>query len=155
MEHEGVVVKQGENRIKVKNAAYVAYNRVRETLGASERNVMELILSEKDDDVVPFLPEEIVKNLVKLKAGVQVAIKQHDDNYQVALAEANKILPGDKKTFAILVTKNKELWSSPFFSMFDGKADNMKDFIQKNRKDGTWANGFLDKFLDLAKRASA
>jgi hypothetical protein len=152
MEHEGVVVRQGENRIKVKNPAYVAYNRVRETLGASPRNVMSLILSEKDDDVVPFLPEEIVKNLQVLKAGVQVVIKQHDDNYLAAVAEAAKTAPGDKKTFAVLVTKDKRLWSSPFFSMFDGKSANMRDFIQKNRqKDGDWSNGFLDKMLELAK----
>jgi hypothetical protein len=153
MEHEGVVVRLGEARVKVKNAAYVAYNRVRETLGASERNVMELILSEKDDDVIPFLPEEIVKNLLKLKAGINVAIKQHDDNYQAALAEASKTAPGDKKTFAILVTKDKTLWSSPFFSMFDGKSANMRDFIQKSRKEGSWANGFLDKMLEMAKHS--
>jgi hypothetical protein len=27
----------------------------------------------------------------------------------------------------------------------------MKDFIAKNRKDGTWGNSFLDKFLEIAK----
>ena len=153
MEHEGVVVRDGQfNRIKVKNAAYVAYNKVRDALGTSERNCVELILSEKDDDVIPMLPEEIVKNLQKLKVGVQTVIKSHDEAYQLAKAEADKILPGDKKTFAILVTKNKELWTAPFFQMFEGKASNMKDFILKNRKDGTWGNSFLDKMLELAKR---
>lgn len=153
MEHEGVVVRDGNfNRIKVKNAAYVAYNKVRDALGTSERNCVELILSEKDDDVIPMLPEEIVTNLQKLKVGVQSAIRLHDDAYQSAKAEADKIMPGDKKTFAILVTKNKELWTAPFFQMFDGKATNMKDFILKNRKDGTWGNSFLDKMLELAKR---
>lgn len=154
MEHEGVVVRDSQfNRIKVKNAAYVAYNRVRETLGASERNCMELILAEKDDDVAPFLPEEIVKNLQKLKLGIQIAIKRYDDTYQVAREAANMVAPNDKKTFAVLVTKNKELWSSPFFSMFDGKSVNMKDFIQKNRKDGSWGNGFLDKMLEISKQS--
>lgn len=155
MEHEGVVVRDSQfNRIKVKNAAYVAYNKVRDALGTSERNCLEIILQEKDDDVIPFLPEEIVKNLLKIKAGLQVVIKQHDDNYLAAKAQADAILPGDKKTFAILVTKNKELWTSPFFSIFDGKATNMKDFIQKNRKEGTWSNGFLDKLLELSKNST-
>lgn len=153
MEHEGVVVRDGKfNRIKVKNAAYVAYNKVRDALATSPRNIVELILSEKDDDVVPFLPEEIVKNLQSIKVGVQKVIREHDEAYQVAKAEADKILPGDKKTFAILVTKDKELWTAPFFQIFDGKASNMKDFISKNRKDGTWGNSFLDKMLELAKR---
>ena len=157
MEHEGVVVRDSKfNRIKVKNAAYVAYNKVRDALGTSERNCVELILTEKDDDVVPMLPEEIVKNLQKIKVGIQATIKKHDEAYLAAKAEADSIMAGDKKTFAILVTKNKELWTAPFFQMFDGKAMNMKDFIMKSRsKDGTWGNSFLDKMLELSKNYSA
>lgn len=152
MEHEGVVVRDSQfNRIKVKNALYVAYNKVRDTLATSERNCVELILAEKDDDVIPMLPEEIVKNLKKIKAGVQIAIKKHDEAYQLAKSEADAILPGDKKTFAILITKNKDLWTAPFFQMFDGKASSMKDFIMKSKKDGTWSNSFLDKLLEIAK----
>lgn len=152
MEHEGVVVRDGQfNRIKVKNAAYVAYNKVRDALATSPRNMVELILTEKDDDVAPMLPEEIVKNLQVIKVGVQKTIKEHDAAYLVAKAEADRINPGDKKTFAILVTQNKALWTAPFFQMFDGKASSMKDFIMKSRsKDGTWGNSFLDKMLDLA-----
>lgn len=151
MEHEGVVVKVGEARIKVKSPAYVAYNKVRDSLASSPRNIVELILSEKDDDVIPMLPEEIVKNLQMIKSGIQLAIREHDEAYQIAKAEADKILLGDKKTFAILVTKDKGLWTAPFFQIFDGKATNMKDFITKNRKDGTWGNSFLDKMLELSK----
>lgn len=152
MEHEGVVVRDSKfNRIKIKNAAYVAYNRVRDTLGTSERNCLEIILQEKDDDVIPFLPEEIVNNLIKIKNNLQLVLKKYDDIYLAAKAQADATMPGDKKTFAIIVTKDKELWSAPFFQIFDGKAINMKDFITKNRKDGTWGNGFLDKLLDLSK----
>jgi hypothetical protein len=152
MEHEGVVVRDSNfNRIKVKNAAYVAYNKVRDALGTSERNCMELILAEKDDDVIPMLPEEIVKNLLKIKAGLQLVIRLYDDSYLAAKAEADAINLGDKKTFAILVTKNNKLWHAPFFQMFSGKAQNMKDFIAKSRKDGTWGDSFLDKLLELSK----
>lgn len=155
MEHEGVVIRDGDfNRRKLKNAAYVAYNKVRDALGTSERNCVELILTEKDDDVVPMLPEEIVKNLHKIKMGLQVAFKRYDEHYLDAKAQADAILPGDKKTFAILVTKNKDWWHSPFFSMFEGKAANMKDFILKNRKDGSWGNSFLDKMLELSNKFS-
>ena len=151
MEHEGVVVRDGNfNRIKVKNAAYVAYNKVRDTLATSSRNCVELILAEKDDDVVSFLPEEIVKNLLKIKEGVQQAIKLYDEAYQQAIKEANAINPGDKKTFAILVTQNKKLWSAPFFHMFGGKSSSMKDFIAKNKKGGSWPDGFLDKILEIS-----
>ena len=152
MEHEGVVVRDAQfNRIKVKNAAYVAYNRVRDTLGTSERNCLEIVLQEKDDDVISFLPEEIVKNLLRIKAGLQVLIKKYDETYQVAFTAANAVAPGDKKTFAISITKNKDLWTAPFFQMFDGKAISMKDFIAKSRKDGTWSNSLLDKLLEIIK----
>jgi hypothetical protein len=152
MEHEGVVVRDANfNRIKVKNAAYVAYNKVRDALGTSERNCMELILAEKDDDVIPMLPEEIVKNLLKIKLGLQVALKLYDDHYVAVKAEADSVNLGDKKTFAILVTQNKNMWHAPFFQMFSGKAQNMKDFIAKSRKDGTWGDSFLDKILELSK----
>lgn len=151
MEHEGVVVRDSNfNRIKVKNASYVAYNKVRDSLGNSERNCLEWILAEKEDDVIPFLPEEIVKNVLRIKEGTQRVIKMHDEAYLEAKAMADASNPGDKKTFAILVTKNKKLWTAPFFQMFDGKADNMKDFIKKNRdKSGTWSNSFLDKILEM------
>jgi T4 RnlA family RNA ligase len=154
MEHEGVVVRDGQfNRIKVKNAAYVAYNKVRDQLATSERNIVELILQEKDDDVIPMLPEEIVKNLQKIKIGMQAAIKKYDEAYLAAKAQADATNPGDKKTFAILVTKDKSMWNAPFFQIFDGKASGMKDFILKNRKDGSWGDSFLDRILDLAKRS--
>lgn len=152
MEHEGVVVRDSKyNRIKVKNAAYVAASKIRESLATSPRNCLELILLGKDDDAASFLPEEMVNNLLKIKAGFQRVIKQYDEAYAAAKAQADVTLPGDKKTFALLVTKNKTVWSAPFFQMFDGKANNMKDFIAKNRKDGTWGNNFLDKLLELSK----
>lgn len=155
MEHEGVVVRDGKfNRLKVKNAQYIAYNKVRDSLATSPRNMVELILAEKDDDVVSFLPEEIVKNLQKIKIGIQMAIRRHDDAYQMAKQAANMIAPDDKKTFAILITKSKDLWTAPLFNMFDNKSINMRDFIQKNRKEGTWGNSFLDKVLEIAKRCN-
>ena len=45
-EHEGVVVRDSNfNRIKVKNAAYVVASKMRDTLSASPRNCLEIILT--------------------------------------------------------------------------------------------------------------
>lgn len=151
-EHEGVVVRDSNfNRIKIKNAAYVAFSKIRDVLSTSERNCMELILLEKEDDSIPFLPREIVDNLLKIKSGLQATIKLYDDVYLAMKAEADAINLGDKKTFALLVTQNKKIWQTPLFQIFSGKAKNMKDFIAKNRKDGTWGDSFLDKLLELSK----
>lgn len=150
LEHEGVVVRDVDyNRIKVKNASYVAYNKARDSLGTSDRNCLELVLLEKDDDVIPVLPQEIVDNLNKIKNGVQKMLIDYDNLYKESVKLANEINPGDKKAFALLVTKNKNTWSAPMFQMFAGKANNMKDFINKSKKDGTWSNSFLDKILEL------
>lgn len=156
MEHEGVVVRQGENRIKVKNPAYVAYNKVRDAMASSERNMVELILSEKDDDVIPMLPEELVKNLQKIKLNVQEVIKNHDYLYNKIITFMQLSQLSDKKSFALAVQEmskahNGKLWTAPFFQMFDGKASSMKDFIQKSKKEGSWGDSFLDKFLDLSE----
>lgn len=155
MEHEGIVVRDSNfNRIKVKNATYVAYNKVRDTLATSERNCLEIILAEKDDDVISFLPEEIAKNLLKIKDQLQILIKRYDDSYSMFKLTADTVNPGDKKTFALLVgeaAKINKYWTAPFFQMFAGKALNMRDFIQQNRKDGTWSNSFLDKLLEISK----
>lgn len=155
IEYEGVVVRDKDfNRLKLKNAAYTAFNRARDILGASDRNCLELILAEKDDDVLQVLPPEIVKNLLKIKSNIKDVLNRYDMAYQLIKNEADKINPGDKKTFAKLVVANPSLWHAPFFQIFDGKASGMKDFIAKNRKDGTWANSFLDKLLEISIRAT-
>jgi hypothetical protein len=162
MEHEGVVVRDSNfNRIKVKNAAYVAHNKLRDTLGTSERNCLELILLEKDDDVISMLPEEIVNNLLKIKKNLKFAITMYDYHYNMMLASAlydvqlhtPDVRMPDKKTFALTLQKfsHLKLWSAPYFQRFDGKNSGMREFINQNRKDGTWSDSFLDKLLSIAK----
>jgi len=164
MEHEGVVVRDSKfNRIKVKNAAYVAYNKLNDKLGSSERNCMQFILLEKDDDVASFLPADIVNNMQQLKEGLQKSIHEHDLVYDIAKTVVDVANPGSKKEFALAVQKavehgktiNRVIWTAPFFAMWDGKASSMKDFIQKNRKNGEWGDSFLDKLLEMSKHHSA
>jgi len=151
LEHEGVVVRDSNfNRIKVKNANYVAYSKVRDSLGHSERNCMELILLGKDDDVASFLPEEIVQNLTQLKTKLNALIRHYDEIYQSVAKEAT-----DRKSFALLIAKNKELWGAPFFQIYAQKCSDVRDFIEKNKKNGSYSDGFLDKLLNLTKSFSA
>jgi hypothetical protein len=155
LEHEGVVVLDSNfNRIKVKNANYVAFNKARDILGSSERNCLELILSEKDDDVVAALPQEIVDNLLRIKTNVVKMFKDYDLHYHNVLTEANTTNFGDKKTFAITLQSKKDLWQTPFFHMYAGKSRNMKDFIVKSRKEGTWTNSLLDNILEISQKYS-
>jgi hypothetical protein len=155
LQHEGVVILDSNfNRIKVKNASYVAFSKLRDTLGTSDRNCLELILSEKDDDVIVALPQEITDNLLKIKSNVVKMFKDYDLQYQSILAQANNINPNDKKTFAITLQKHKELWQTPFFHMYSGKSSNIKEFIAKSRKEGSWTNSLLDNILEISEKYS-
>lgn len=150
LEHEGVVVKDSKfNRIKIKNAAYVASSKFKDAC-TSLRNRLEIILLEKDDDVMSFVPEEIAKELVSLKNKVKKLIHDYDSLYLKIKEEADIINKGDKKTFALLCSKHKNIWTAPFFNIFDNKASNFRDFINKNKSlQGSWSNSFLDKILEI------
>jgi hypothetical protein len=147
MEHEGVVVRDSNfNRIKVKNAAYVAASKIRDSLATSPRNCLGLILLGKDDDAASFLPQEIQNNLISLKEQFVVWLKKQEELMQIIVAEAQAIAP-DKKTFALTVQKYQPSIPAMLFNIYDGKSNSVKDFIEKNRKMGTWSDGFLDKIL--------
>lgn len=151
-EMEGVVVRDKcFNRVKIKSAGYVLAHKMKDHISASPRNCLEAILLEKDDDIITFLPTEVVNNLLKMKEKLNDLIKNYDVYYQILLNCANSLNKNNKKTFALLVTSNaKLLWTSPFFQIFDKKSSSFKEFIENNKnKDGTFSNTFLDKVLSV------
>ena len=155
MNNEGVVLCDGEfNRVKIKNASYVALNRCRDSLSSSPRGCLELVLAEKADDVVSFMPDEIAKNLLTIKTLVLNFINNFEQDYRninisFALRRETDVETqswNDQKLFADCVGKSK-IWSSPCFKIFANKADNLKHFIKLSSKNGSWSNSFLDSLL--------
>lgn len=154
LEHEGVVVRDSNfNRIKVKNASYVAFNRARDILGTSERNCLELVLQGKEDDVIPALPTEIVDRILKIKSGLIKVINKYDSLFKEIKILSDQKESGNKKIFAMQISESKDIWAAPMYNIFDGKATDMKDYIQKQKKEGTWANNILDKILSEIKKS--
>mgnify|MGYP000883084962 CR=1 FL=1 len=150
LEYEGVIVKDSNfNRIKVKNPAYLSFNRLHDTLGKSPRNCLELILLEKDDDAISFLPYEIADNLTSIKQKYKIWLEKEEIRYSAVYYEAKSIMPNDKKTFALTMNKYGNVFKAAYFNIFDGKSTSIKDFIQKSKKDGTWTNSFLDGILSV------
>jgi RNA ligase-like protein len=156
-EQEGVVVKQGFKdedghypRIKVKHPKHGLYSRAREMIGGSERNQLDLILSEKEDDIFPFLALEIVEKVQSLKESYAAWLKMQEALYQSIAAEAASI-DSSKKTFALTVQKHRVSYPPPFYAVFDNKAKSIKDFIALAQKEGTWSNAFLDRLLTEIK----
>jgi len=61
-DHEGIVVcDPSYRRIKVKNAGYLALNKVRDSVLSSPRGLVELLLLEKLDDALPLFPDHVVE----------------------------------------------------------------------------------------------
>jgi len=125
-EHEGVVVCDGEfRRIKIKNPAYVVAHKLKDTICASPRNMLEVILLEKDDDIISLLPQELINDLNNMKQKVHQLIHNYDKIYNEVVA---KLEDKSKKAFAIAIQKEVN-WTAPFFKIFDKKAANMKELM--------------------------
>ena len=152
MDHEGVVVRDSKfNRIKIKNPGYVAFNKASDRLKTSDRALIELILLEKEDDVIPMLPDFLVEKINAYKPSVVKWIAAYDLIFKESLEEANNNDPGSKKAFAQIVCVKDYIWTAPLFFMYD-KKKTMREFVKSNQVDGTWSNSFLDRVLDLVKR---
>lgn len=148
LHHEGVVVRDSQfNRIKVKNAQYVAFSRAKDNL-SSNRNCLRLILSGKEDDILPAIPQEMADNIIKMKQAYSQFILEQNTLYMKMLAEADCLLSKNKKNFALALQKNNVPFSAAFYSIFDGKSENVNHFIMLNKKEGTWSDVFVDKILN-------
>ena len=148
LEHEGVVVLDcNYNRVKIKSSAYVMYNSMRDSLGTSSRNCMELILLGKDDDALQFLPNEIVVELKRIKYNLLLAVAKYNRLY-LDLKEESDLIGYNKKAFALVIEKYN-VWKTPLFMMYDNKVSDMWDFIAKSKKQGGWPNSFLDRLLEI------
>lgn len=145
---EGVVVLSSNfNRVKVKNPMHGIYSRARDSLCTSDRNCLECILAGKDDDIITVMPQEIANKLLSIKEKYRVWLSMQEQLFYAVFREASNENPGDKKTFAITLNKYVGAFKPAFFSIFDKKSHSVKDFIEKNRKDGSWPSSFLDKIL--------
>ena len=103
LEHEGyVLVDRNFNRVKVKSSAYCLMSNRKDSLAKSNASRIELILSSKDDDVLPMLPVFVQEKILALKAAITALARRIDEDYQtVKDIEVQKdfalaVLPMDK-----------------------------------------------------------
>jgi len=157
MDHEGIVLRDSKyNRIKVKNASYVAYSKARDSLAKSPRACLELVINEKADDVMPYMPNEIAENLKKIQLALANYLRTYDLSYQLLdmtvqnrrLTDPSVMGWSDQRLFAIC-TEEMDIWKGPCFAIRSGKAKNALDYIHKSKKLGSYTNGFLDNLLKL------
>jgi len=150
-EQEGVVVCDKHfNRVKCKSLAYLAYNKVRDSSANSPRAVMELILSEKLDDVMPVLEVHIQEKAVKMQDGLRNLIHSVDAMYEEILP-LSKGTDNDRKAFALQV-QARNGWIGPLMDRWAGKCSGLADFMQKKKiaATGEWPSGLLDTLVTMS-----
>lgn len=139
-ELEGVVAcDKYFNRVKIKSIAYLAAARVKASCG-SLRALLELVLTEKADDVRCLLSEEYCSKLDELTEKVANFIKTYDLVYET-------LEKGSRKEFAIDVQK-KNLFMAPLMERFVGKVTSTKEWISGRKIQTKEGNGYPDSFLD-------
>ena len=145
-EHEGVVIKDANfNRVKVKNPAYTAYNHMRDSLSASVRGCMEVVLLGKEDDVIPMVPEFIGDRIKKLKPIVAQVMRQTQRDFD----ELSNV--SDMKEFALLA--QQKIWPAALFALKRGKATDLISFVQGNKKEQSKLPvGAVDTMLALCAK---
>lgn len=164
-DYEGVVACQllsvpNENgamarRVKIKSAAYLMASRIRTTIGASPRNVMELILLDQVDDLLPILSEDQKVKVETMRSQLRDFMHAYDLKVTGLLAEVASHGPLSdhvrRKTFARLVNQS-EIWMGPAMAIYEGKAHGVHDWIMKHRE-RTNTKRFPSAFLETLCRA--
>ncbi len=152
VELEGVVVcDKNFNRMKIKSLEYVAYNKIRDSAVKSPRALMELILLEKLDDLLPLFDDFLKGKAEETQEKLRILIHKVDSTYHECM-EAATGADNPRKAFALAVQEKKG-WMAPLMDRFTGKNDGLVDYIQKKKDPKTlgWQDGFLDSILEQIK----
>ena len=123
IEHEGyVLVDRNHNRVKVKSDAYCTMSHQRDGLGKSNRVRIELILSEKDDDILHTLPQFVQDKITDLKRKIRTLAHQITDTYaQILHIET-------QKDFASEALRHR--YSSALFALRSHKFESAMDWLK-------------------------
>lgn len=144
---EGIVVCDKDyNRVKVKNAGYLALNKIKDSVAKSPRSALEIILLGKEDDVLPLVSEPVGIYIAETKDKLQKLLHLLDEEYA-------RCYSADRKTFALAIQAGSG-YISPAMARWGGKCSSAHDWIMSNRKNGTWSDSYLDTLLYMTKNIS-
>lgn len=119
---EGVVIRfQDGHMVKVKSDWYVRIHKVKSAL-ANEREVVNMILNEKLDDIIPVLPPQDVEKIKSFQN--KLMAKMHEQARILKILVDSNRMERDRKTFAIECSQNfTPLWRGLIFSFWDSCTD--------------------------------
>lgn len=137
---EGDIIRFADGHmLKIKNNWYVrihkALDRVR-----FDRNIVDLIINENLDDVVPMMPQVEIERIRDFEHRFWVAFKQKENRLYGQYLNATKTYRGDKKRIALeLVPKLEHKSDAAFiFRMVDGY--DLRDMMIEHVRKGIGTN---------------
>jgi hypothetical protein len=144
---EGIVARdRAYRRVKVKNASYLAYNRIVGAAANSPRALLEVILHGQHDDVFPILRPDLRATGERYLASYRVLAGRMDADYERLHAETCGD-PNPRKAMALAIQRER-LWLPPLMTRWAGKCESFAGFLESNKKAGTWQDSFLDALLE-------
>lgn len=146
-EKEGVVVRdQFFNRIKVKNPGWEAMSHLKDSLQASLRNCVKLVLLGKEDDIIGDLPEVIQNRILDIKKYVSLLKEKVMLEYEEIKGIDNMKEFASKAEFTI--------WPAAMYALKRGKSPDLKHFMLGGNKykNGDIPDNCIDNVLIICKK---
>lgn len=125
---EGVVVRFDDGHmVKVKSDWYVRIHKIKSLLG-QERDVVELILKNELDDMLPVLPREDVERVEKFQSVLMEKIVSHAKYADSLMHRLRDRM--DRKTFALEVAPTMPaMWRALVFQFWDKEVTEVLTYL--------------------------
>lgn len=117
---EGWVIRfEDGHMLKIKGDWYVKVHKTKDMIG-TEKNVIDLIVNEKLDDVKQLLQQEDNRRLSKFETQFWHEFNQNNARLQDVYEKLQTVTKGDKKTFAVEYASNFDpVTRSMFFALWN------------------------------------
>jgi hypothetical protein len=131
---EGYVVRDGnDNRVKVKNPAYVAVHHLKGK--TAEHNIITIVKSNEIEEFASTFPER-KDELLRLKENYdKLTVKLNDVWVELSARKPKNITKEEKKRYAAAVFEvcgkyDLKQFTGLYFGLVDGKVDSVETFIE-------------------------
>lgn len=156
-EHEGLVVCDDKfNRIKVKNAEYLALSRITDSACKSPRSMLEMCLSGKLDDALPLLNSHVQGKACEMKESLSKLFKAYDEGYLKLVVLASDLIKTNgwdaekdyRKALAISANSTNLAPLSYVMARCMNNCNSMHEYVESRKNiDGSYAKSVLDALL--------
>ena len=142
---EGFIVSfEDGHKIKIKADEYVRIHKCMDRI-RFDRNIVDLIINEEVDDIVPLLPEKEIAKVRDFEIRFWEAFKRTEENLMLRFLEAKTNYGEDRKRIALefIPTLENKMDAPIIFKMLDGI--DLREFMIKIVRDSVSNNTKWDK----------